>query len=185
MLIEEEDFKGLRDSVDAFDKYDALALARTLEKHDLLEFRRIAAHLYRKMKRWQHAIDLAKQDRLWKDAIEIAAVSNSTEIVEDLARYFVQVGNKEVFAAMLYTCYHLFPLDLVMELTWRYGLNDYTMPYMINHQREQSQRLQQLHLDNEERKKKEVTAKEEEGPMISNPLMITSGMTNGFGYGYQ
>ncbi|ORY82573.1 putative clathrin heavy chain [Protomyces lactucae-debilis] len=177
LLIEEEDYRGLRDSVDAFDKYDTLALAQRLEKHDLLEFRRIAAHLYRKMKRWQHAIDLAKQDRLWKDAVDIAAVSAKPEIVEDLVRYFVSVGNNEVFAAMLYTCYHLISLDLVMELSWRYKLNDFVMPYMINHQREQSARLEQLHLDNEERKKKDTATveKEESTPMITNPLLITSG----------
>lgn len=177
LLIEEEDYKGLRDSVDGFDRYDTLELAQQLEKHELLEFRRIAAHLYRKMKRWQHAIDLAKQDRLWKDAVEISAVSGKPNIVEELARYFVEVGNKEVFAAMLYTCYHLVSMDLVMELTWRYQLNDYTMPYMINHQREQQQRLERLHQDNEERKLKEKSSQvqDDSTPMISNPLMITAG----------
>ena len=196
LLIEEEDYKGLRDSVDAFDRYDTLDLAQRLEKHDLLEFRRIAAHLYRKLKRWSHAIDLAKQDRLWKDAVEIAAVSSNPEIVEQLARYFVEVGNKEVFAAMLFTCYHLIQMDLVMELSWRYNLSDYTMPYMINHHREQQTRFAQLYADNEERKKKESEGgAKEDGPMMQNPLMITGGpmmtaspttaqygMTNGFGY---
>lgn len=177
LLIEEEDHKGLRDSVDGFDRYDTLELAQRLEKHELLEFRRIAAHLYRKMKRWQHAIDLAKQDRLWKDAVEISAVSSKPDVVEDLARYFVEVGNKEVFAAMLYTCYHLISMDLVMELTWRYQLNDYTMPYMINHQREQQQKLEKLHQDNEERKQKEKSnqVQDDSTPMINNPLMITAG----------
>jgi hypothetical protein len=46
-LIEEEDFKLLRDSIDNSSNFDVLALAQRLEKHQLLEFRRIAAHLYK------------------------------------------------------------------------------------------------------------------------------------------
>lgn len=40
LLIEEEDYKTLRDSTDAQDAFDALSLAARLEKHELLEFRR-------------------------------------------------------------------------------------------------------------------------------------------------
>lgn len=47
LLIEEEDYKTLRDSIDNFENFDNIALAQRLEKHELLEFRRIAAHLYK------------------------------------------------------------------------------------------------------------------------------------------
>jgi hypothetical protein len=47
LLIEEEDYKTLRDSIDSFDNFDNTNLARRLEKHELLEFRRLAAHLYK------------------------------------------------------------------------------------------------------------------------------------------
>ena len=47
LLIEEEDYKTLRDSIDSFDNFDSIALAKRLEKHALLEFRRLAAHLYK------------------------------------------------------------------------------------------------------------------------------------------
>jgi Region in Clathrin and VPS len=47
LLIEEEDYKTLRDSIDSFDNFDNTSLARRLEKHELLEFRRLAAHLYK------------------------------------------------------------------------------------------------------------------------------------------
>ena len=47
LLIEEEDYKTLRDSIDSFDNFDNGGLARRLEKHELLEFRRLAAHLYK------------------------------------------------------------------------------------------------------------------------------------------
>ena len=53
ILIEEEDYQGLRDSIDQYDNFDAIELAQRLEKHELLEFRRIAAHLYNKSKRWR------------------------------------------------------------------------------------------------------------------------------------
>lgn len=50
LLIEEEDYKTLRDSIDSFDNFNNIALAKRLEKHELLEFRRLAAHLYKASK---------------------------------------------------------------------------------------------------------------------------------------
>ena len=47
LLIEEEDYKTLRASIDGSDNFDNIGLARRLEKHELLEFRRLAAHLYK------------------------------------------------------------------------------------------------------------------------------------------
>lgn len=52
MLIEEEDYSTLRDSIDNFDRYDTVQLAKKLEKHALLEFRRLAAHLYKVRDSW-------------------------------------------------------------------------------------------------------------------------------------
>ena len=37
----------MRDSIDSFDNFNNIKLARELEKHELLEFRRLAAHLYK------------------------------------------------------------------------------------------------------------------------------------------
>lgn len=66
MLIEEEDYQGLRTSIDAFDNFDNIALAQKLEKHELIEFRRIAAYLYKGNNRWKQSVELCKKDRLFK-----------------------------------------------------------------------------------------------------------------------
>ena len=87
LLIEEEDYKTLRDSVENYDNYDPVDLAQRLEKHELVFFRQIAASIYRKNKRWEKSIALSKQDKLFKDAIETSAISGKTEVVEDLLRY--------------------------------------------------------------------------------------------------
>ena len=87
ILIEEEDYKTLRDSVDNYDNYDPVDLASRLEKHELVFFRQIAASVYRKNKRWEKSIALSKQDKLYKDAIETAAISQKAEVVEELVRY--------------------------------------------------------------------------------------------------
>jgi clathrin heavy chain len=87
LLIEEEDYKTLRDSVQNNDNYDPVELAQRLEKHDLVFFRQIAANIYRKNKRWDKSIALSKQDKLFKDAIETAALSSKPEVVEELLRY--------------------------------------------------------------------------------------------------
>ncbi|KAJ2712783.1 Clathrin heavy chain, partial [Coemansia spiralis] len=136
VLIEEEDFVGLRSSIDNHDNFDAIGLAQRLEKHELLEFRRIAAHLYNQAKRWRQSLSLSKKDKLYKDAMATARQSASAEIAEDLLRYFVESGNPACFSACLFTCYDLVRSDVVMELAWRHGLANEAMPYFINLMRE-------------------------------------------------
>jgi clathrin heavy chain len=79
---------------------------------------------------------LSKQDKLYKDAIQTAAVSSTTEVAEELLSYFVDIGNKECFAAMLYACFDLLRPDVVMELSWHNALNDFYVPYQIQIQRQ-------------------------------------------------
>ncbi|KAF2749326.1 clathrin heavy chain [Sporormia fimetaria CBS 119925] len=177
LLIEEEDYKTLRDSVSNFDNYDAVDLARRLEGHNLVFFRQIAATIYRKNKRWDKSIALSKQDKLFKDAIETAAMSGKTEVVEELLRYFVDIGSRECYVGMLYACYDLIRPDLVLEISWRHGLNDFTMPYMINMLAQQSATIEMLKRDNEERKAREASQqkKEEDTPILGSRLMLTQG----------
>ncbi|KAI1486926.1 clathrin heavy chain [Biscogniauxia mediterranea] len=205
LLIEEEDYKTLRDSVENYDNYDAVELASRLEKHDLVFFRQIAANIYRKTKRWEKSIALSKQDKLFKDAIETAAISGKSDVVEELLRYFVDIGSRECYVGMLYACYDLIRPDIVLELSWRNGLSDFTMPYMINMLCQQTKELATLKADNEARKAREVAQEkhEDETPILGgNRLMITAGpgaggsmspapfgQTNGFapqptGFGY-
>lgn len=101
LLIEEEDYKTLRDSVENHDNYDAIELAQRLEKHELVFFRQIAAQIYRKSKRWDKSIALSKQDKLFKDAIETAAMSSKPQVVEDLIRY---VSSICPLMLVLYSC---------------------------------------------------------------------------------
>jgi len=131
IFIEEEDFKNLRISIDNHDNIHGLDLAFNLESHPLIEFRRIAAYLYKRHNRWKQSIDLSTKDNFWKDAIQTSADSKNPEVVEELLRFFVSKGRKDCFASMLYVCYDLIRPDLVLELAWRNGMMDFAMPYMI------------------------------------------------------
>ncbi|KAL7629469.1 Clathrin heavy chain [Parahypoxylon ruwenzoriense] len=178
LLIEEEDYKTLRDSVENYDNYDAVELASRLEKHDLVFFRQIAANIYRKTKRWEKSIALSKQDKLYKDAVETAAISGKADVVEELLRYFVDIGSRECYVGMLYACYDLISPDIILELSWRHGLNDFTMPYMINLLCQQTKEIATLKADNEARKAKETAQEkhEDQTPILGgNRLMITAG----------
>ncbi|TFY72317.1 hypothetical protein EVG20_g697 [Dentipellis fragilis] len=185
LLIEEEDYKTLRDSIDSFDNFDSIGLAKRLERSELLEFRRLAAHLYKKSGRWEESISLSKQDKLYKDAMVTASVSAATEIAEELLSYFVDIGNKECFAALLYICFDLLRSDIVEELSWQHGLNDFYMPYKIQSQRSLVEKLASLEKEVKERSKKDSQKEqaEAEAPIINpggfgNRLMLTQG--NGF-----
>ena len=77
--------------------------------------------LDKKNKRWQQSISLSKADKMYKDAIDTASASNEQELAEDLLNFFVDGGDKECFAATLYTCSSLVRPDIVMEIAWRNG----------------------------------------------------------------
>ncbi|KAI8847627.1 armadillo-type protein [Chytridium lagenaria] len=180
LLIEEEDYKSLRDSVDHFDNFDLLSLALRLEKHELLEFRRIAAHIYKKNKRWKQSIALSKKDKLYKDAMETAAASHDAECAEDLLQYFIDSGRKDCFAACLFTCYELLRPDVVLEVAWRNKLTDFAMPYIVQVTREYMTKVDALEKANAERTQKDEEKEKQETPIIAanglgNPLMITYG----------
>jgi len=133
VLVEDEDYEALRTSIDEHDKFDQIALAQKLEKHELLEFRRIAAYLYKKNKRFAESVRISKSDKIYKDAIDTAADSKDPAVAEELLKFFVAVEDKESFCATLYTCYSLIRPDLVLEMAWRNGLTDFAMPYMIQY----------------------------------------------------
>uniref|UniRef100_A0A7M4DYS9 Clathrin heavy chain n=1 Tax=Crocodylus porosus TaxID=8502 RepID=A0A7M4DYS9_CROPO len=136
LLTEEEDYQGLRASIDAYDNFDNITLAQRLEKHELIEFRRIAAYLYKGNNRWKQSVELCKKDRLYKDAMQYAAESKDAELAEKLLQWFLEEGKQECFAACLFTCYDLLHPDVVLELAWRHNIMDFAMPYFIQVMRE-------------------------------------------------
>ena len=83
---------------------------------------------------------------------------------------------------MLYACYDLIRVDVVMELSWRHGLTDFTMPFMINFLSQQAATIEILKKDNEERKAREKSQEKEESnaPILGGSrLMLTQGPSAG------
>lgn len=97
---------------------------------------------------------------------------------------------------MLYSCCDLIRPDVILEMSWRNGLNDFTMvgspgsqflnlatqlttlqPYMINLLSRQTAAIELLTKDNEERKAREASQqkKEEDTPILGSRLMLTQG----------
>lgn len=65
-----------------------------------------------------------------------------------------------------------------MELSWRHGLTDFTMPFMINYMAQQAATVDALRKDNEERKAREVSERKDEdiGPILGQSrLLLTQG----------
>lgn len=100
--IEEEDHVSLRTSIESFNNFDNMLLAQRLEKHELIEFRRIGAFLYKGNNRWKQSVELCKKDKLYKDAMEYASESRQTDIAEELMTFFLENDLHDCFAASLY-----------------------------------------------------------------------------------
>jgi len=175
LLIDEEDYQGLKASIDAFDNFDNIALAQKLEKHELLEFRRIAAYLYKRNNRWKQSVELCKKDRLFKDAMIYASESRETELCEELLEWFLDNKNFECFAASLFSCYDLLRPDVILELSWRHNIMDFAMPYMAQVMREYLTKVDKL-TESESIRKEEQEAQESQPIVYNEPqLMIASG----------
>ena len=82
LYVEDEDYEALRKSIDSFNNFNMIALASKLATHELLEFRRISAYVYRCNKKWSQSIELSKNDRMWKDSIDTANESEDDEVKE-------------------------------------------------------------------------------------------------------
>ena len=86
---------------------------------------------------------------------------------------------------MLYACYDLIRLHVVMELSWRHNLTDFTMPFLINYMSQQASTIETLKKDNEERKAREAKDQKEEdnAPILGGSrLMLTQGASSPIPY---
>uniref|UniRef100_A0A0N5AMW6 Clathrin heavy chain n=1 Tax=Syphacia muris TaxID=451379 RepID=A0A0N5AMW6_9BILA len=175
MLIEEEDYVGLKTSIDAYDNFDNIALAQQLEKHELLEFRKISAYLFKGNNRWKQSVELCKKDKLYKDAMEYAAESRQAEIAEELLAYFLDNKLHDCFAASLYQMYDLLHPDVILELAWKHHIMDFAMPYMIQVFRDYHTRINRLESAEAERKQEVQEKQQQSGGMMEPQLMLTFG----------
>jgi clathrin heavy chain len=174
MYVLEENWKGLRESIDAYNGFDQISLALQLEKHELVEFRRISAYLFKMNKKYERSIELSKKDRLWADAMETTAESKDQALGEKLITYFVDNKENECFAACLYTCYELIRPDVVMELAWRMNLMNFAMPFMIQSLREYDDKINAINArleaqDKEAQEKKNAEAKAQQPTDMIHP----------------
>ncbi|GLT43224.1 hypothetical protein SLA2020_171910 [Shorea laevis] len=171
IYVEEEDYDRLRESIDLHDNFDQLGLAQKIEKHELLEMRRVAAYIYKKAGRWKQSIVLSKKDNLYKDAMETCSQSGDRELSEELLVYFIEQGKKECFASCLFVCYDLIRPDVVLELAWMNNMIDFAFPYLLQFIREYTSKVDELVKDKIEALK-EVKAKEmEEKDMVAQQNM--------------
>jgi len=194
LYVTEEDYESLRTSIDEFDNFDQIYLAQKVEKHELLEFRRIAAYIYKRNKRWSQSVQLSKEDRMYKDAINTAAESEDTELAEELLRFFVTVQDKACFSSTLYTCYDLIRPDTAIELAWRNGYTDFAMPFIIQYVRHLHDRMAVLETRTAPPKEEDTAAADAAaaaamgygmgmGMMGNDTLMITNAPAYGYGGG--
>ncbi|CAJ0840631.1 1996_t:CDS:2 [Entrophospora sp. SA101] len=65
--------------------------------------------------------------------------------------------------------------DIVLELAWRHGLNDFAMPYLIQSLRDFTLKVDSLEKANAERSAKEEQEKSENG----NQRLLTQGSAQG------
>jgi clathrin heavy chain len=142
-----------------------------LEKHELLEMRRIAAYIYKKAGRWKQSIALSKKDNMYKDCMETCSQSGDRELSEDLLVYFIEQGKKECFASCLFICYDLIRADVALELAWTNNMLDFAFPYLLQYIREYTSKVDDLVKDRIESQKEEKAKEQEEKDVVAQQNM--------------
>ncbi|CAL0315619.1 unnamed protein product [Lupinus luteus] len=192
IYAEEEDYDRLRESIDLHDNFDQIGLAQKIEKHELLEMRRVAAYIYKKAGRWKQSIALSKKDNLYKDCMETCSQSGDRELSEDLLVYFIEQGKKECFASCLFVCYDIIRPDVALELAWMNNMIDFAFPFLLQFIREYSGKVDDLIKDKIEAQKEEKAKEKEEKDVIAQqnmyaqllPLALPAPPMPGMGGGY-
>jgi len=113
--------------------------------------------------------------------METVAESKDTALCEDLMRYIMEMEDKELFAAMLYTCYELIKPDVALEVAWRSDLTEFVFPYFIQFVRDLSTRVETVQKSTEDIKKKDEKEQQEkmERPLDMNVEMMFPGPMEG------
>jgi len=93
--------------------------------------------------------------------METVAESKDPALAEELLRFIMTRRDKELVAAMLYSCYELIKPDVAMEVGWRCGLQEFVMPYFIQFVRDLSLKVEGVQKNTEDIKKKEEAKAEE------------------------
>ncbi|KAL5985733.1 hypothetical protein ACLOJK_027720 [Asimina triloba] len=176
---------SLRESVDMHDNFDQIGLAQKIEKHELLEMRRIAAYIYKK------AVALSKKDNLYGDAMETCSQSGDRELSEELLVYFIEQG-KECFTSCLFTCYDLIRPDIALELAWMNNMIDFAFPYLLQFIREYTGKVDELikgkleaiQEEKSEEEEKELAAQQNMYAQLL-PLALPAPPMAGMGGGFQ
>lgn len=136
--------------------------------------------MYTKNSKWDRSISLSKEDKLFKDAISTAAISNSTEVAEELLRYFSDIGSRECFVALLFAAFDLIRADVAEELSWRHGFHDVYMPYRLQVERLRNDSLAALAKKMEDLSTRTVQKEEQEN---SAPILGLGQNTLAIGWG--
>jgi clathrin heavy chain len=181
LFVEEGNFRDLRVSIETYSEYDWQALSKSTESHKLLEFRRIAATLYRLNGKYEQSIELSKKDKLWKDVMETAAASKNVELAEQQCRFFVESKLPECFAANLLTCYDLIRPDVALEIAWSNGLTDFVMPFLIQTLREYIPKIKEIDARTQAKEEVPPQVGQQQGQPMSQggpmpPMSMAGGM---------
>jgi len=177
IYVEEEAVLHLKELLNVLDNFDQFGLASRLENHKLLDFRRLAGKMYRQVGKYEVALQIAKKDRIWRDAVETAGESDDPELCEQLATWFLDNRMREAFTAMLYACFESFPPDVGIELAWTRGAIHFVMPFMIQSLKEVGSRLVVLKEERVFKKdKEEIAEKEKEEEVNEDESVLLFGL---------
>ena len=155
IYLEKQDYESMRKNIEQFTNFESAELAQKLETSKLLDLRRVSAILYRKNQKFEKSLDVALKDNLHKEAMITVAESKDAHLGEILMKDIIEKDDKELFAAMLFTCYELIKPDVALELAWRNDLMEFVMPYFIQFVRDLSLRVDTVQRSTDNIKKKE------------------------------
>ena len=101
-------------------------------------------------------------------------VAVRVQLAEELLIFFVDIGQKECFAACLFTCYNLIKADMALELGWRHNIMDFTMPFLVQWVRQYADKVDGIIRERKAEKEQQKAEKEEQDVVEQSSAMRES-----------
>lgn len=131
---------------------------------------------------------MSLENQNYEEAIITAQQSENEEVINYIVMKLAELNLKHYFSLALLRCYDQLQLEVVLEISWKFKLYEFSMPFVIQKSLEMRKSFELLEKKFEEKEKKDNEIKERESNLgyiadpsignLSSNLMLTGQMGN-------
>lgn len=153
ILLEEEEYNLLKDSIKKFTNFNLSELALKLENHDIKKFRILSTEIYFKTGNFNKVLEICETNKQYNQIIFYLKQSQDKDLIAEYLLKFStikdktpaeQERNKRYFVILINLCYEYIDSYRVLEISWKNSWFDVSMPFVIQSMKQSSEKIRSL-----------------------------------------